>query len=119
MPQGSFVGKRGSTWTAYYYVADLDGQRRQRSKGGFKTKAEAQRYLTATVAAVERGEYVEPVKLTLADYLRSRWLPLMQSQVRPSTWDSYCRLMEIHVIPRIGQIPLQQLTADHLDRLYA
>jgi hypothetical protein len=43
--------KRGSTWTVMYdeQPAD-DGKRRQRSKGGFATKREAEQWLTDTLA---------------------------------------------------------------------
>jgi Phage integrase, N-terminal SAM-like domain/Arm DNA-binding domain len=117
--QGSFVRKRGKTWTLYYYVEALGGGRRQRTKGGFHTKAEAQESLKTLLSAVQRGEYVESSKLTVREYLIDRWLPMMRTQVRPTTWDSYRRNLEIHVIPRIGQIALQQLAPDHLDDLYA
>ena len=117
--QGSFVRKRGNTWTAYFYVLDGEGDRRQRSKGGFATKREAQAYLQKTVHAVHTGEYVEPARMTLAEYLLERWLPTIETSLRPSTFDSYTRQLKLHVIPYLGNVQLQQLSVDHLDRLYA
>ena len=81
--QGSFVRKRGFTWTAYYYLPDANGGRRQRSKGGFPTKAAAQAYLTNKVNAVQTGEYVETVKLTFGDYLTGQWLREARSSRPP------------------------------------
>src|SRR4051794_5185400 len=103
MNGGGFVKKRGAKWTAYYYTLDLAGTRRQRSKGGFGTKKEAQTYLTATLNRLQSGEFVEPTKLTFGYYLTERWLPLMRSTLRPSTWDSYSRMIELHVIPYLGE----------------
>jgi hypothetical protein len=41
------IHKRGSTWTVVYdETAGEEGKRRQRSKGGFATKRDAQRFLT-------------------------------------------------------------------------
>ncbi len=37
----------------------------------------------------------------------------------PATFDSYRRNIELHVIPRIGGVPLQKLAAEDLDGLYA
>jgi hypothetical protein len=116
--QGSFVRKRGQNWTACYYVSDAAGQRRQRSKGGFATKKAAQTWLNTTVGSLETGQYVEPAKLTLVQYLEDRWLPTIKNTIRPSTFDSYCRILRLHVIPKLGGVPLQSLTTDHLDRLY-
>jgi integrase len=116
--QRGFVRKRGSSWTAYYYVTTARG-RRQHSKGGFRTKGEAQAYLTRTLADLQRGVFVESTKLTVGEYLLDRWLPIMEHTIRPSTWDSYKRMIERHVIPAFGHKALQTLTADDLDALYA
>ena len=116
--QGSFVRKRGFTWTAYYYLPDANGGRRQRSKGGFPTKAAAQAYLTNKVNAVQTGEYVETIKLTFGDYLTGHWLPIMKRSIRASTLDSYERMLKLHVIPRLGRLQIQDLTSGHLDSLY-
>jgi integrase len=117
--QGSFVRKRGATWSAYFYVPDSNGQRRQRSKGGFHTKIEAQQYLTKTMSAVQTGEFVERSDVTFGAYLEERWLPMVKSSLRPSTFDSYQRMLKLHVYPALGRIPLQKLTVHHFDRLYA
>jgi integrase len=43
----------------------------------------------------------------------------MKTQVRPATWESYERNLRVHVVPRIGAVPLRSLTPTHLNRLYA
>jgi len=116
--QRGFLKRRGRTWTAYYYLG-TGRDRRQKSRGGFATKNAAQRFLTDVLASLQRDEYVETTKLTVAEYLLERWLPLMEHSVRPSTWNGYKRGLEQHVIPTIGHLQLQRLRADHLDQLYA
>ena len=74
--------------------------------------------MTETLVRLRRGDVVEPTKLTLGDYLTDHWLPMMQRSVRKTTWDSYDRIIRNHVVPRIGWVPLQDLRAAHLDRLY-
>jgi integrase len=113
------VFKRGSRWT---YVVDV-GQdthtnRRQRSRGGFATKREAERALREVLHALDREAYVPSSRTTLADYLRHEWLPAVKPNLRPTTWLGYGRELELNVIPTIGDIPLQQLNAAHLNRLY-
>jgi integrase len=115
--QRGFVQKRGRTWTAYYYLVTGAG-RRQCSKGGFRTKALALGYLNDTMAALQRDELVEPSRLSVGEYLLDRWLPLMANTLRPSTWENYKHVVEQHIIPTLGHLQLQRLTADHLDRLY-
>jgi integrase len=65
------------------------------------------------------GDYRAPDRVTLGHYLEQRWLPAKKAQLRASTFDSYRRNIEIHVAPAIGAVPLQRLTPEHLDALYA
>lgn len=113
-----WVRKRGNVWYACWAVW-VGGERKQRTKSGFRTKKEAEAYLNETVARLKTGEHVEPTKLTLEEYLVDHWLPIMQRSVRASTWDSYERTLRTQVIPRIGHVKLQELSASHLDRLYS
>jgi integrase len=115
--QRGFVRKRGTTWTAYYYIG-AKPNRRQYTKGGFQRKRDAQAFLNSVLGAMQSGDYVEPRKLTLREYLLDRWLPTQESNLRPSTFESYQRVILLHVLPVLGDVPLQSLTADQLDRLY-
>ena len=110
--------KRGTTWTAYWWVDGLHDSV-QKSKGGFATKGEAQKYLNDTLQAMQVGQLAEPSKLRTGEYLLHRWLPNRRASVRPSTYDSYRRSLDLHVVPAIGQIKLQNLRPDHLDKFYA
>src|SRR4051794_15325024 len=65
------------------------------------------------------GDYVEPSTLTVRDFLETIWLPARSSQVRPSTHESYARNIRVHVVPQVGTVRLQALSAIDLDRAYA
>jgi integrase len=114
------VRKRGSTYTWYLFTPDpVTGRRRQHSKGGYRTKKECQAALNDALAALRFGTFVESSKRTVASYLLDEWLPAMQPpRVRPSTWLSYQRNLERHVIPALGEIELQRLTPAHLTGFY-
>lgn len=116
--QRGTIRKRGSSWTAYWWVEEPRGTV-QRSKGGFATKRDAQSYLTKTLAALQTGAFTEPNKVTVGEYLLIRWLPGRAPSLRASTLDSYRRSIDLHVIPGLGHVRLQQLTPEHLDRFYA
>jgi integrase len=118
MAQRGFVRKRGRTWTAYWHV-DAAGGSRQRSKGGFLTRGEAQAYLTETLAAIRAGLFTEVNRITLGEYLLERWLPSRKPALRPSTYDRSLGNIRLHIAPALGHVRLQQLTVDHLDQFYA
>ena len=116
-PNGSY---KGGTWTAYWEDDQSpDGHRHQGSKGGFSTKLAAQQHLSNVVGAKRTGSYVPPAKTTVGRYLTESWLPMQQARLRPSTLDDYRRKIELHVLPVLGAIELQELDVARLDRLYA
>jgi len=112
------IRRRGTTWTAYWWVDGPTGMV-QRSKGGFATKREGQAFLTETLSAIRTGGFAEPTKITLAEYITERWLPGREASLRASTLDAYRRSIELHLLPALGHVKLQQLSPDHLDRFYA
>lgn len=102
------VHKRGQTWSVMWdEPRGADGRRRQRKKGGFGTRKEAQAYLTQVLAAIDRHAYVQPERMTFGEFLTDRWLPSLT--VRPSTRCAYASHAHIYLIPRLGHVSLQKL----------
>ncbi len=93
-------------------------ERRQRSKGGFPTKAAAEDYLAQSIAEVVRGTLVMPANTTIGEYLQ-QWLEIQRTQLEPTTWINYRRRIARYFQPRLGNIPLQALRVQHLNALYA
>ena len=48
-----------------------------------------------------------------------RWLPAKRARLKPSTAESYERIIRLHINPNIGHIPVQKLRPEDLDTLYA
>lgn len=94
---------------------DASGRRRQRRRGGFTSKAEAERARRELLGRVDTSTYVDASRSTVADYVR-RWLEGIR--VKPTTVANYRTSAESYAIPRIGGLELRSLTAEHLDVLY-
>ena len=100
------VHKRGTTWTVVYDEGhDENGGRRQRSKGGFATRRDAQRFLTDVLSRLGDGSYAQPSKTTLAEFLIGEWLPAIEGTVRPSRTRSTPRLWGAHRPPHRPPAP--------------
>jgi integrase len=114
------VRRRGSTYTWYISVPDpVTGERRQRSNGGFRTKKACQEALNEALAALRTDTFVEPSQRTLGVFLVDEWLPAIRPpKIRPSTWLSYQKNVERHIIPALGHLPLQRLTTAELGAFY-
>jgi len=64
------------------------------------------------------GTFTYDSKLTVAGYLREWLSDTLPATVRPATLFSYEQNLERHVMPRIGDMKLKQLTGPALNRLY-
>jgi integrase len=71
------------------------------------------------VTAFENHEFVQSQKLAVGEYLTEHWLPMLVDRIKPTTLDSYERMVRCYVLPRIGVVKLQALSVGHLNRLYA
>jgi integrase len=94
-----------------------DGERRRTTKRGFTTVKDANRFRRDALARHEQGLGRDPAqgRQRLADYLRA-WLDGLS--VKPTSQADYRQSIECYIAPRIGGIRLDQLTPEHLDRLY-
>jgi integrase len=117
------TGKNGKQTVRWYVIVDVGanaaGGRRQKWHGGFRTRKEAEIARAKLVDDLHPGSYVLPGRMTFAEWIRDSWLPMTEGRVKPTTYHSYERNMEIHVLPGIGSRLLQQLTPLMLNAMYA
>lgn len=115
------VAKKGGRYYAVVYEGTdpATGRQRHRWHVGGATRKEAERVLTDLVKRQHDGDYRAPDRITFGTYLQDRWLPTKKAQLRASTFDSYERNLALHVIPTLGEVPIQRLTPEDLDELYA
>ncbi|HRE00398.1 MAG TPA: site-specific integrase, partial [Ilumatobacteraceae bacterium] len=118
--RGHIVKRRSRYYAVVYEGVDPTTQKeRHRWYQAGGTRKGAEKILADLVKRHHDGDYRAPDKITLGDYLIERWLPTKRAQLRFSTFDSYTRNVRNHVVPRIGNIPLQKLTPEDLDQFYA
>jgi integrase len=107
------------SWAVFYDAPrGEDGRRRKVSRSGFKTEREAQKWLNAELARIDRGEYVERSHDTLGAYL-TRWLDSKKPDVKTTTWTGYEVMVTKHLIPRLGHVRLQDLKPLQIDSVYS
>lgn len=119
MSRTGSIKRTGSTWGFVVDIGRKDGRRQQVRKRGFRTRKDAQTALNEALAALQHGAYARPRRITFGSYLTDWVASLATTGRRPTTIAGYDRLIRIHVAPDLGDIPIQELTAVDLDRLYA
>ena len=95
----------------------VTGKRLTRYHSFKGTKREAQVELVRLKAGADRGEYVDPSKLTLAEFL-DRWEAWVATQVSAKTLERYKELTAHHVRPHLGASRIQRLKTINFAELY-
>src|SRR5690606_17804476 len=105
-PMRGHIVQRGKRYYAVVYEGTdpATGKRIRRWYAAGDTRRSAEKLLNEIVKRVHDGDYRAPDRITLGDYLTERWLPTKRAQLRRSTFDSYRRNVENHVLPRIGDL---------------
>ncbi len=119
----SYTTKAGKQTINWYVVVDTgrdpNGKRLQKWHGGYRTRKEAEVARNKIVGELHNGTYNEPTKVTFADWVNEKWLPTVQTQVKPSTFESYRRNIQHHALPRLGSRLIRDIGPAHLNSLYA
>jgi integrase len=113
------VHKRGNRW-AWVVDAGRDpgtGKRKQKTKGGFDTKAAAEMALREFLVDFNSGTYVAPAVTTLAEYL-DEWLVTSATHVRPTTQAGY-RKDVANICTKLGGVRLGSLAPQQIEKAYA
>jgi integrase len=108
--EGSIYKRKDGRWCAQVGVNG-----RRLTKYG-KTQAEVREWLKETINQADNGIVVTPQ--TLGEFLDA-WLEAIKSSVRLNTYKTYRTLILHHIIPDLGEIKLQELRPDHVQRFYA
>jgi integrase len=83
------------------------------------TKAQAQAEAAKIIASTVTGEFVDPSRETVAEFVE-RWLAdHADHNVGHKAWTRYAELLRKHVAARIGGIPIQRLQAKDLAHVYS
>jgi integrase len=113
------IDQRGENiWRLRYRIG---GRRFTKTLRG--TRSEAQKMLRQLLHAGDAGEHVEPDKMTVGQWIE-HWISIgcpgnkRRKQVGERSTERYAELLHHHVVPVLGERPLQQLDSAELDRLY-
>ncbi|HXF37592.1 MAG TPA: tyrosine-type recombinase/integrase [Actinomycetota bacterium] len=114
------IRRRRTRTGVRWYVSTVNAAGVEEGHGGYRTRAEAKQAAAQLVADAAAGRYVPRSRRTVGSWL-SEWLAKREAsgKVAPSTLESYSWAVQAWIAPRIGAVPLQELTAADLERLYA
>lgn len=100
------------SWRIRYPV---NGRRVSKTVRGSKTAAAKE--LRRLLQSADEGAHVAPDKTALAQWI-PQWLTVKGRSIEGQTLDRYEDLLNCHVLPALGSIRLQKLSAGDIDRFY-
>jgi integrase len=115
--EGGITHHKGSgLYMARYTVQTPTGPKRKTLYG--KTRREVDQKLTKAKANRDDGLVFDADNLTVGRYLQ-RWLTdSVRDTVKATTYESYERLIRLHLVPTLGRLKLKNLTTTHVRGLY-
>lgn len=113
-----YVVNRQDRWYAVNYEGMDPVTGRDRRRWHPAADEEAARALAAALPAA-RARSSALHGMTLARFMRTRWLPACDGRLRPTTSFRYRQMTERYVLPHLDRVPLRRLSIVHLERLYA
>ncbi|MFL5628161.1 MAG: tyrosine-type recombinase/integrase [Ktedonobacteraceae bacterium] len=112
--QGSVYERKDGRYSGYIM---LENHKRKYFYG--KTKKEVLDHIKKALREQEQGALVPASKQTVKQFLEY-WLEEVHKQkIKQSSYIKYRKALNYHILPALGHIHLQKLTAEHIDTFYA
>jgi len=113
--QGHIRQRPNGLWEGIYTVW-VNGEKKQKSIYG-KTSAEVREKLTAITRDIDTGEFVNPDKITLAEWAEF-WQENFLNGIKKTTLTQYSDLLRLHILPALGHMRLQAITTPMIQKFY-
>jgi integrase len=110
---GSIQQRGENSWRLRYYVGDV-----RHALTFHGTKKEAAEKLRGLLSDADKGTHVAPVKKTLEHWV-GEWIALKAAERQHKTVFRYEDLLRKHVLPKLGERPIQQIKPIEIQKLYA
>lgn len=109
------VRKRGSTWSYYFDLGIIDGKRKRKEKGGFRTKADAEKSLRLAMKEYEEeGRIFTASNISFSEYL-DYWLEnYVKINCKDNTISYYNQSVKNHIKPYFKDKLLKQISPAQL-----
>ncbi len=111
--EGSIYKQTDGRWSA---AITLENHKRKIFYG--KTRKEVQEKLKKALHDQQQGKLINTPRQTVEQFL-TQWLEGHKTSIRSRTHERYEEYVRLHIVPVIGHIQLQKLTAQHVRALYA
>src|ERR1043165_525944 len=117
---GQIIKRGDNTWLVRIFTGrDSQAKRRYINKTIRGSKKDAHTYLNKTLASISTGTFIEPIKLSVDEYL-NKWLEMAaKPRLRERTFDDYFEKLVRYVRPIIGSQKLADVRSLDVQSVYS
>lgn len=112
----AFIKKRNGKYNVIYYYTDDDGNKKRKWEP-YDTHKDALRRKAEVEVEQADNEFISPRNQTVAEFLDDFITMYGTQKWAPQTYDGYIALIDNYIVPNIGKLQLQSVTARTIDML--
>ncbi len=116
--EGTVYLRKDGRWAGSINVESSDGKRKRKYLYG-ESKQEAQDKVNTALYEQKQGMLVTGPQLTVKKYMEYWLEEIHKPTLRLGSYIRYRTRVNKHILPTLGHLQLQKLTADHIRMLYA
>lgn len=104
------VRQRGLTWSYYFDLGMVEGKRKKKEKGGFRTKGEAEKALRSAMTEYDNaGSVIDQSNITVSDYFDYWYKEYVLINCKYNTQISYKMIIDKHIKTSFGIYKLKSI----------
>ena len=117
--EGTTRQRADGSWEFRYTLGSNAGTGKQIQKSVYaKTEEEIIKKSNEIKYKIANGIYEEPNKMKLCVWLEEIWQKEYMGGIKPSTIQKYKDDIRLHIIPALGNVPLQKLNTHTIQKFY-
>ena len=117
--EGNIRKRKDGRWEGRYTAGyDPESGKRIIKNVLGKTQAEVKEKLKTAISESQRLDVSKAGNYTVASWVRTWYEVYAEPRIRPNTKSYYTNYIENHIIPGIGDVPLDKLTTIQIQRFY-
>ena len=117
--EGNIRKRKDGRWEGRYTAGyDPESGKRIIKNVLGKTQAEVKEKLKTAISESQRLDVSKAGNYTVASWVRTWYEVYAEPRIRPNTKSYYTNYIENHIVPGIGDVPLDKLTTIQIQRFY-
>jgi integrase len=110
----------GKSWSYVLRIPDSkSGKTKPKWVGGFDSEESALLARDEARVALRKRTYVPPTERTVAEFIHTWLFTIHRSQLKPTTFYSYEKVVRNHLIPGLGHLKLSDLKPSDIQKFYS